>query len=116
VCSVVLLVAALLALFAYVIVPDETKDANRQVPAMALQFPGTHQQYALIERLSTQKEQQSLIDRYVFGSTDAYEYLPYDSLVYHDNQVIIHHTKNYQLRHYDTGQVRIPMVEMCLVD
>jgi len=88
VCSVVLLVATLLALFAYVIVPDETKDANRQVPAMALQFPGTHQQYALIERLSAQKPLVSYMRL----------------------------AKNYQLRHYDTGQVRIPMVEMCLVD
>ena len=39
--AIIILLAALLGIFAYAFIPDKSKNANEQIPQMALKPPGT---------------------------------------------------------------------------
>jgi len=89
ICACTLLTIMLLAVFAYVIIPDNTQNANRQIPEMSLKFPGTTQSYILFDRNLSSKNR--AFQRWLIGSTDQYEYVPFDHYQINGQELVIHH-------------------------
>lgn len=70
----VIVFALLVALFAYVLAPDNTPDANRIIVEMAAKKPGYKQQFFKLK-----KENTSSTGNYFSGKTDVYQYIPITS-------------------------------------
>lgn len=99
-CMVLLSILSLLALFAYVIIPDRSINANRQTPRVALSFPGYTQSF-LLSKKSYSIEPSSWVQSMIKGKRDEYDYIPYDSLVLKDKQVAAYFEGTVQLVDYD---------------
>jgi ABC-type dipeptide/oligopeptide/nickel transport system permease subunit len=72
----VIVLALLIALFAFVLAPDATPDANRIIVEIAAKKPGYKQQFIKIER--EQQNNSSVADVF-FGAEDRYQYIPISS-------------------------------------
>lgn len=70
---IVIVLAIVTALFAYVLAPDATPDANRIIVEIAAKKPGYQQQFYLLEKES--KPEGSLL----FGKEDVVQYIPISS-------------------------------------
>jgi len=79
ICLILLTLITLISLFSYFIIPDDTHNANRQIPQLALQKPGYKMDFYIQEKNINIKSQ-SLIDVFLFGQRDQYDYVPYDTL------------------------------------
>lgn len=70
-----IILTILLALFAYLIIPDGSPDANEQIPNIALEGPGFEMQF-----LKTPKQhdisQKGFLTRLVYGQAEANKYIP----------------------------------------
>lgn len=73
----VIVIALLMAVFAYVIAPDSTTNANRIIVEIAAKKPGYQQQFIKIER-NTQTNSSSLT-AFFFGNEDQDQYIPITS-------------------------------------
>ena len=73
---VVLILCALLAIFAYFLIPDQTKDANFQVLELAKRPPGTKTLLLLKPKNRTEGPGESWIKRKFYGETDHFEPIP----------------------------------------
>jgi peptide/nickel transport system permease protein len=67
----VIVIALVTALFAYVIAPDATPDANRIIVEIAAKRPGYQQQFFKLK-----KENITAAGNYFSGREDAYQYIP----------------------------------------
>lgn len=69
----IIVLALLTAVFAYILAPDATPDANRIIVEIAAKKPGYKQQFIKIER-----EQQGIssVGDFFFGAEDRYQYIP----------------------------------------
>lgn len=67
--------AVLVAVFGYVLAPDHSPDANRQMPEMALAPPGASVTLLKV-RLAREPEPAGLIQRALTGTPVAFRYLP----------------------------------------
>ena len=74
---VIIILALIMAVFAYVIAPDTTPDANRIIVEIAAKKPGYKQQFIKIER-DVQTSSSSL-SNFFFGKEDRYQYIPITS-------------------------------------
>jgi len=72
----IIVMALLTAVFAYVLAPDATPDANRIIVEIAAKKPGYKQQFIKIER--EQQNNSSIADVF-FGAEDRYQYIPISS-------------------------------------
>lgn len=72
----IIVLALLTAVFAYILAPDATPDANRIIVEIAAKKPGYKQQFIKIER--EQQNNSSLSDLF-FGAEDRYQYIPISS-------------------------------------
>jgi len=72
----VIVLAILIAVFAYILAPDATPDANRIIVEIAAKKPGYKQQFIKIER--EQQNNSSVADVF-FGAEDRYQYIPISS-------------------------------------
>ena len=72
----IIVLALLTAVFAYVLAPDPTPDANRIIVEIAAKKPGYKQQFIKIER--EQQNNSSIADLF-FGAEDRYQYIPISS-------------------------------------
>ena len=73
----IILLALIIAVFAYIIAPDSTPDANRIIVEIAAKKPGYKQQFIRID-----KENQSsatFFNALFFGRDDRYQYIPVTS-------------------------------------
>ena len=70
---------ALLALFAYLIIPDKTPNANRQILEISTKKPGFEVDMLMIPK-ETPPQKTSFIDFLLNGRPDDCIYLPFDSL------------------------------------
>lgn len=79
VCLIILSIITLLSLFAYFIISDNTNNANRQIPQIALQKPGYTQDF-LISKKDIGYSNQHLGEILLSGYRDYQDYIPYDSI------------------------------------
>jgi len=83
-----ILLAGLLAIFASVIIPDKTKDANEQIPILALKNPGYSTQILKIRR-NIDFPKRSWLSRIFTGTDSEYEFLPYQNIEITKEEVAI---------------------------
>ncbi len=74
---VIIILSLLMAVFAYVVSPDATPDANRIIVEIAAKKPGYTQQFLKIPKLKMQPV--SAIKKLFWGSEESYELLPVTS-------------------------------------
>lgn len=74
---VIIVLAFLTAVFAYVIAPDATPDANRIIVEIAAKKPGYQQQFIKIDK--EQQTTSSFFNELLFGKEDHYQYIPITS-------------------------------------
>lgn len=80
VCSFIFIVlCALIAIFAYIIIPDQTPYANNQNLEICLQKPGFSCQFLKVKK-ANDVEQRSFFNRLLNGQPSDYRTLPFDSL------------------------------------
>lgn len=72
----IIVLALLTAVFAYILAPDATPDANRIIVEIAAKKPGYKQQFIKVER--EQQNNSSFSDLF-FGAEDQYQYIPISS-------------------------------------
>ena len=87
ICLILLFFFTAIALLAFLIAPDSTKDANRQSPRIALRAPG-YSISLLSEPNSKYKESRSGIISLFVGKVDDQYLFPVDSIAYEGNTVV----------------------------
>jgi peptide/nickel transport system permease protein len=73
----IILLALIIAVFAYIIAPDSTPDANRIIVEIAAKKPGYTQQFIRIEKEN--QSSASFLNKLFFGKEDRYQYIPVTS-------------------------------------
>jgi len=73
----IIILALLMAVFAYVIAPDSTPNANRIIVEIASKKPGYKQQFIKIEK--DKQTNNSSFKEFLFGTEDRYQYIPISS-------------------------------------
>lgn len=85
-----IIVAMILALFAYCFIPDKTPHANRQLLEIGTMKPGFR-----VSMLKLPKEnppqKPSFIERLIYGTPDQHLYIPFDSIVVDSHQTCLYH-------------------------
>ncbi|MEL6123984.1 MAG: hypothetical protein AAFR14_09690, partial [Bacteroidota bacterium] len=89
-CILLLSLATLLSLLAYVIIPDGTPNANRQIPRLALLSPTSIEQFVMRGQ-SYEVEKVSLISRMLSGQRDDVIFIPVDDIRSTQGQLEISH-------------------------
>lgn len=92
VCLTIIVGLSTAALLAYLIIPDNSKNANRQIVQIALQTPGTSQKIVIISKQGAISPS-SFLNRIIQGRNDAAEYIPVDSFTL-SNQTLETHFQN----------------------
>lgn len=100
VCLSLLTLMSLMAIFAYVIIPDGSLNANRQIPRIALLSPGSTQAF-LLKPKGYNVASSSIVNHFISGRRDRVDYIPYDSIVYTDQHVITGYAGGLQYHDYD---------------
>ena len=73
-------IIVLLALLAYMIIPDGSQNANRQIPQLALSQPfSTH---SVCQSVKQQIKQTTILSKLLYGYEDNNIYYPCDSMIY----------------------------------
>jgi ABC-type dipeptide/oligopeptide/nickel transport system permease subunit len=80
----IIVLAVIVAVFAYLIAPDSTPDANRIIVEIAAKKPGYRQQFIKIER--AQQTNASFFNDLLFGKEDRYQYIPITSYKQNGNR------------------------------
>lgn len=70
--------SVLLAVFAYLIAPDHSPNANRQIPEIKSEGPGFKKTFVLV-RFERKPVTENFIHRLLYGVKDKYSYVPVDS-------------------------------------
>lgn len=83
----VIVLALLMAVFAYVISPDATPDANRIIVEIAAKKPGYKQQFLKMPKIKMQPV--SAFKKFFWGSEEPYELIPVTSWKQEGNQLIV---------------------------
>ena len=84
-----LAITVLLALFSYLIIPDSSRNANRQIPQLALSAPlSTH---SVCESVKEQNNKRSILSTLLYGKEDNSIYYPCDSMIYAADISTIHY-------------------------
>ena len=96
---------ALLALFAYVVIPDKTPNANRQILEISTKKPGFEVDMLMVPK-ETPPEKTSFFEFLFNGRPDDCIYLPFDSL-----QINKEKTTVFLYQSGESGSVRTEVVE-----
>ena len=99
------IVWALLALFAYLVIPDKTPNANRQILEISTKKPGFEVDMLMVPK-ETPPEKTSFFEFLFNGRPDDCIYLPFDSL-----QINKEKTTVYLYQSGESGSVRTEVVE-----
>lgn len=78
-CLIILTSITILSIFSYLVISDNTKNANRQIPQIALQPPGFSQDFIVIEK-DIKRSKQHIGHILVSGYRDQFDFIPYDSI------------------------------------
>lgn len=85
---VIIALAVLIAIFAYLVAPDGTPNANQMTVEIGGQKPGYTQQFVQIPRERAIK-QTSIVTRIIDGAEDRYQYIPVSSYQQRSDSLII---------------------------
>src|SRR5688572_11184172 len=85
---VVIVLAVLVAIFAYLIAPDPSPDANRMIVEIGGQKPGYTQQFLKV-RKDRNIEKPSFFRRLVSGREDAYQYIPITGYSFAPDSIVV---------------------------
>lgn len=96
-----IIVEALLALFAYYIIPDPTPHANRQLLELSTRKPGFEVDMLIVPK-ETPPEPVGFFERLLYGRPDDCTYIPFDSIQQFDD-----HTLVYLFNPEHSGNVRV---------
>ncbi len=99
------IVWALLALFAYLVIPDKTPNANRQILEISTKKPGFEVDMLMVPK-ETPPEKTSFFEFLFNGRPDDCIYLPFDSL-----QINKEKTTVFLYQSGESGSVRMEVVE-----
>ena len=80
---------ALLALFAYVIIPDKTPNANRQILEISTKKPGFEVDMLMVPK-ETPPQKTNFLDFLLNGRPDECVYLPFDSIKVEKEKTIVY--------------------------
>ncbi|MBX9782692.1 MAG: ABC transporter permease [Chitinophagaceae bacterium] len=80
----IIVLALFIALFAYVLAPDNTPDANRIIVEIAAKKPGYQQQFFKLK-----KENAATTGNFFSGTTDLYQYIPITSFKTMRDSIVI---------------------------
>ena len=80
---------ALMALFAYLIIPDKTPNANRQILEISTKKPGFEVDMLMVPK-ETQPQKTAFLDFLLNGRPDDCIYLPFDSIHVDANQTTVY--------------------------
>ncbi len=83
-----ILVASFLALFASIIIPDKTKDANEQIASLALKDPGYKVQTLKIRR-NIDFPKRGFVKKLISGTHSKFEFLPYSTIELNKDQILL---------------------------
>jgi len=103
-CLTMLLLLSMLACGAYLIILDNTTDANRQIPTVALSKPGYHQPFIVKKRPNRSAVHKTLLEKLIRGSNDDRAYVPYDS--FEEDGIDIITTYNNVLTVHDSLKIK----------
>lgn len=84
----IIVLAILLAIFAYAIIPDKTANANQQLPEVALQEPFFNSDMLKLPNAAS-GEKKSWWKSLVSGKSSQYEYIPYQKLSFDGSQLVL---------------------------
>src|SRR5688572_1203297 len=84
----IIVLAILVALFAYLLAPDGSPNANRMIVEIGGQQPGYTQQFLQLPR-DRKVQSSSFLNRLFFGEEDKYQYIPIQSYQQKDDSLII---------------------------
>lgn len=101
VASLYIIAMAVIALFAYYIIPDPTPNANRLLLELSTKKPGFEVDMLLLKK-ENPPEPPGFFQRLLYGKPDEFTYLPYDSIRTCEN-----HTVVYLFNPEHTGSVRV---------
>ena len=96
---------ALLALFAYVVIPDKTPNANRQILEISTKKPGFEVDMLMIPK-ETPPQRTNFLDFLLNGRPDACVYLPFDSIKVEKEKTIV-----YLYQAEESSKVRTEIVD-----
>lgn len=86
----------LLAILGYLITPDATPMANRQILEISSLTPGTKIAFLKIHR-NIEEESRGIINKMLMGHDDNFKYIPYNDLTLTDSTIIIEAYSPYKL-------------------
>jgi len=81
--------ALFLSIFAYVVAPDKTPNANYQLLELEGERPGTSMNFFRIEE--KQIPSQSILKTFFFGKPSKYEYIPMESYTLTSDSIVLKH-------------------------
>lgn len=85
---VIIVLAVLVAVFAYLVAPDATPFANRQVVEIGRKKPGDSQEFLLLPK-ERQPPKTGIFNKLLNGSEEAYYYLPVGSYTMQQDSLIV---------------------------
>ncbi|MGN6567960.1 MAG: ABC transporter permease, partial [Flavipsychrobacter sp.] len=86
----IILFTCLLAIFAYLVVPDSTPYANRMIVELGAKQPGFTKQLLLVPK-STKQQRQSRIFEWFNGTASDYDAVPINAYSFEGNHLIVAH-------------------------
>lgn len=84
---VVIAAAILTAIFAYLLAPDHSPDANRQIPEIKSEGPGFTKTFVLV-KFERNIAGENFFHRLLYGARDKYAYIPVDSYTATSDSII----------------------------
>ncbi len=85
---IVIILAVLTAIFAYLIAPDATPYANRMIPGIANQKPGFRSFFLKVKR-EKPVEKQNLFHRIIYGQEDEFLFIPINSYTAKKDSIVV---------------------------
>ena len=93
--GLVILAFLLLSFLAYLVIPDSSPNANRQIPEIALENPG-YRSLFLLHRKNEEAKRTSIFYRLFNGQKDLYTYIPIDSFWFDGSDIVFNRKSGQQ--------------------
>jgi len=106
----IIVLASLMAIFAGAIIPDKTKNANEQIPVLALKGPGYKAEVLKIRR-NVDFAKRGVIEKLFGGTEPAHEYLPFHSIQIDNDEVLIEDFQG-RKKYFNTWDIVYPVSEV----
>ncbi len=107
--SIVIIFTFLIAVTAYLILPDKTPNANRQFLELAAQKPGFTVQF--IKKIKNEAHtRQSILKTMIFGKEPDYEFYPFLDFTFKDQYIVLREFTNFQDEDFFYQEFELPEI------